>query len=208
MSWTLAEALACQPGAIDVIAIGGSAGSIETIGRLLAAVPGDFAAPIVVVVHLPRRRPSALVAALQVRSRLPVDEAQDKEPLRPGRVHVAPPDYHLLVDDGATLALSVEEPIHFSVPAIDVLFESAADVFGPRVAAVVLSGANNDGAAGLAAVARAGGVPLVLDPRECSSPEMPTAALEQTPNALVLSLADLVRVLAHLGAPRSRQRHA
>lgn len=208
MSWTLAEALACQPGAIDVIAIGGSAGSIETIGRLLDAVPGDFAAPIVVVVHLPRRRPSALVAALQVRSRLPVDEAQDKEPLRPGRVHVAPPDYHLLVDDGATLALSVEEPVHFSVPAIDVLFESAADVFGPRVAAVVLSGANNDGAAGLAAVARAGGVPLVLDPRECSSPEMPTAAREQTPNALVLSLADLVRVLAHLGAPRSRQRHA
>lgn len=208
MSWTLAEALACQPGAIDVIAVGGSAGSIETIGRLLDAVPGDFAAPIVVVVHLPRRRPSALVAALQVRSRLPVDEAQDKEPLRPGRVHVAPPDYHLLVDDGATLALSVEEPVHFSVPAIDVLFESAADVFGPRVAAVVLSGANNDGAAGLAAVARAGGVPLVLDPRECSSPEMPTAAREQTPNALVLSLADLVRVLAHLGAPRSRQRHA
>ncbi len=205
---TLAAALAYQPGAVDLIAIGGSAGSIEAIATLLDGVPGDFAAPIAVVVHLPRRRPSALLAALQARSRLPIVEAQDKEPLRPGRVHVAPPDYHLLVDEGATLALSVEEPIHFSVPAIDVLFESAADVFGPRAAAVVLSGANHDGANGLAAVARAGGLPLILDPRECSSPEMPTAALAQTPGALVLSLADLGRVLTRLGAPRSRERHA
>ena len=208
MTRTLANMRSPDPGSVDLIAIGGSAGAIETLARLFAGLPADYAAPLAVVVHLPRRRPSALAAALQTSCPLPIVEAQDKEPLRPGRVHVAPPDYHMLVDEGATLALSVEEPIHFSVPAIDVLFESAADVFGPRAAAVVLSGANQDGADGLAAVARAGGLPLILDPRECPSPEMPTAALARTPDALVLSLADLGRVLTHLGAPRSRERHA
>jgi two-component system chemotaxis response regulator CheB len=195
----LANALSPASRTVELIAIGGSAGSIETLARLLDGLPAAYAAPLAVVVHLPRRRPSALAAALQPISPLPIVEAQDKEPLRPGRVHLAPPDYHMLVDEGATLALSVEEPVNFSVPAIDVLFESAAAVFGPRLAAVVLSGANRDGAQGLAAVARAGGLALVQDPRECSSPEMPAAALASTPDAISVSLADLRRVLARLG---------
>jgi two-component system chemotaxis response regulator CheB len=203
MSRTLADVLG-EPGAVDLIAIGGSAGSIETLGRLFDGLPADFAAPIAVVVHLPRRRPSALAAALQPSSPLPIVEARDKEPLRPGRVHVAPPDYHMLVDEGPALALSVEEPVHCSVPAIDVLFESAADVFGARMVGVVLSGANHDGADGLSAVARAGGLALVHDPLECSSPEMPRAALARTPDALMLSLTDLRRVLGRLGARPER----
>jgi hypothetical protein len=140
-----------------------------------------------------RRRPTDELPAADRRS-------AGQGALVPGRVHVAPPDYHMLVDEGATLALSVEEPVHYSVPAIDVLFESAAVAFGPRVAAVVLSGANRDGADGLAAVARAGGLALVHDPRECVASEMPTAALASTPDAVALSLADLRRVLAGLGA--------
>jgi len=201
MSRTLQEVLTDEASAVDVIAIGGSAGAVGMLTRLLKSLAPDFVTPIVVVVHLPRRRPSALAAALQASSPLQVVEAQDKEPLRRGRVHLAPPDYHMLLDDGPVLALSVEEPVHFSVPSIDVLFESTADVFGPRAAAVVLSGANQDGADGLAAIARAGGLPLVLDPSDCSSPEMPRAALAQTPDAVVLSFADLVRALARLGAP-------
>jgi len=200
MTRTLANVLSPIPGTVDLIAIGGSAGAIETLARLFASLPADYAAPVAVVVHLPRRHPSALAAALQTSCALPIVEAQDKEPLRPGRVHVAPPDYHLLVDENATLALSVEEPVHFSVPAIDVLFESAAAAFGPRVAAVVLSGANRDGADGLAAVARAGGLALVQEPGECVASEMPTAALARTPDAVALPLADLRRVLAGLGA--------
>ncbi len=170
-----AEAL--PAGQLQVVAIGGSAGSIDALSVLLPALPATLRAAVVVVVHLPRERPSLLRNIFQPRCALPVREAQDKEPLEPGTIYFAPPDYHLLLDAGPALALSVDDPVHFSRPSIDVLFETAADACGDRLMAILLSGANADGAQGLAAVQAAGGVTMVQSPESSPMPYMPEAAL-------------------------------
>ena len=161
----------------EVVVIGGSAGSIDALAVLLPALPATLRAAVVVVVHLPRERPSLLCKIFGPRCAMPMREAQDKEPLEPGVVYFAPPDYHLLLDAGPTLALSVDDPVHFSRPSIDVLFESAADACGDKLVAILLSGANSDGAQGLAAVRAAGGATLVQSPASCTMPFMPEAAL-------------------------------
>lgn len=129
------------------------------------------------MLHLPPHRPSRLVEVLSARAALPVREPDDKEPLAPGVVYVAPPGYHLLVERDATFSLSVDEAVNFSRPSLDVLFESAADALGASLVGVVLSGASDDGAAGLAAIARAGGVTIVQAPASAEVPTMPEAAL-------------------------------
>jgi two-component system chemotaxis response regulator CheB len=171
---------------IELVVMGGSAGSLDALEALLPGLPRGFALPIVVVVHLPRSGPSALAEVLAAYTRLPVVEAEDKQPLAPATVHVARPGYHLLVDVGPALALAVDDPEHFSMPSLDVLFESAAATCGPDVAAVVLSGGNEDGSRGLAAVRAAGGVAAVQAPEDATIDVMPRAALRGCPDATVL----------------------
>lgn len=161
----------------SAIVIGGSAGSIEALGEILPALAPALPACVIVALHLPREQPSLLGDIFAPRCRLPVCEAQDKEPLVAGHIYFAPPDYHLLVDAGPALALSIDPPVHFSRPAIDVLFESAAHAYGQRLVAVLLSGANADGARGLLAVQRAGGTTLVQAPDSAYAAAMPQAAL-------------------------------
>ncbi|WP_242337305.1 MULTISPECIES: chemotaxis protein CheB [Anaeromyxobacter] len=182
-----------------IVVIGGSAGAIETLLEILPALPPGYPLPVVVVVHLPAGQPSLLAEVLGTRSALPVVEAEDKARACPGTVYLAPPDYHLLLEGDGTLALSVDAPVHHSRPAIDPLLESAADAFADGVVAVVLSGASSDGAAGLAAVRRAGGLAIVQDPATASSPLMPEAALRAADPELVLSPAELRVHLAALG---------
>lgn len=170
-----------------VVLIGGSAGALEVVSQLLGALPGDYATPIVVVIHLPRHRPSSLSEALSRTCRLPLREAQDKEPLAAGTVYLAPPDYHLLIDPGPSFALSVDEPVNFSRPSIDVLFESAADVVGAGCAGIIVSGANPDGARGLRAIHASGGLAIVQAPDDAEQRAMPEAAAAMTPDARVLS---------------------
>src|SRR5450830_1699903 len=134
-------------GRIDAIVIGASAGGVDALSTLLPALPAGAAASTFVVLHLPRERPSLLVNIVATKCAQPVREAQDKEPIERGVIYFAPPDYHLLVDAGPQLALSADEPVNFSRPAIDVLFESAADYYGERLLAIVLTGGNHDGAA-------------------------------------------------------------
>ena len=186
-------------GRIDAVVIGASAGGVEALCTLLPALPAGSRAVMFVVIHLPRQRPSLLASIFQARCRWPVLEAQDKEPVAPGTVYVAPPDYHLLLDEGPRIALSTDEPVNFSRPAIDVLFESAADLYRERLLAVVLTGANHDGAAGLAAVHERGGVALVQDPESAQVALMPAAALQRNPTSLVMSLDAIARLLATLG---------
>jgi two-component system, chemotaxis family, protein-glutamate methylesterase/glutaminase len=181
------------------VVVGASAGGVEALSRLLPALPARCPASVFVVLHLPRERPSLLVEVFQPHCVLPVREAQDKEPAAPGTVYVAPPDYHLLVDEGPQIALSTDELVHFSRPSIDVLFESAADVYGARLLGIVLTGSSPDGAEGLAAVQRAGGGAVVQRPDSARVPTMVEAALERTPSAASLTLdeiADLLRRLA------------
>ncbi|WP_028080239.1 chemotaxis protein CheB [Solimonas soli] len=181
---------------IDAVVIGASAGGIEALGLLLPALPAQLRAPVLIVQHIPRDRPSLLVDIFAPRCARPVREADDKEPVAPGTVYFAPPDYHLLVDRGPQLALSADELVHFSRPSIDVLFESAADAYGAHLLGIILSGANDDGAAGLAAVHRAGGMAVVQDPRGAQAETMPAAALQRTAAALVMSL-EAIRDLLH-----------
>lgn len=184
---------------IDAVAIGASAGGVEALCRLLPALPASARAAVFVVLHLPRDRPSLLASIFQARCALPVLEAQDKEPVAPGTVYVAPPDYHLLVDEGPRIALSTDVPVNFSRPAIDVLFESAADLYRERLLAVVLTGANHDGAAGLAAVQQRGGVAVVQDPESAQVALMPAAALQRNPTSRVMSIGEICDLLATLG---------
>jgi two-component system chemotaxis response regulator CheB len=182
----------------ETIVVGGSAGAFEALSRLLADLPGEFTVPIVIVLHLPRHRPSTLPKVLADEIGQPVREPQDKEPVASSTIYVAPADYHLLIDAGCVFALSVDEPVNFSRPSIDVLFESAADVLGARLAGILLSGANADGARGLKAIEEAGGLAIVQAPDDASSPEMPNAAIALCEHARVLSIRDIREYLLQL----------
>ena len=178
--------------------MGGSSGALEALSTLLPALPARCAIPVAIVVHLPAARPSHLAQVLGARTVLPVREAEDKEPIAAGTVYVAPPNYHLLVERTKTFALSTDEPVLFSRPAIDVLFESAADAYGAHLAGIVLTGASADGARGLSAVKRRGGLAIVQSPDGALAPEMPRAALSMTKADHVLSLPELAALLGRL----------
>ena len=180
---------------IDAVVIGASAGGVEALERVLACLPRDFSAVLLAVLHLPPDRPSAVAQLLGRHCALPVDEALDKQPLKPGTVLIAPPDYHLLVEPERAVALSVDEPVLYSRPSIDLLFESAALAYGPRLLALVLTGANQDGAEGAAAVKARGGRVWVQDPREALVPAMPEAALQRARADAVLGLQEICRRL-------------
>lgn len=184
---------------IDAVAIGASAGGVEVLSVLLSALPASCRASFLVVMHIPRERPSLLPEVFGAKCALPVREAEDKEPVQPGTVYFAPPDYHLLVDRGPAFALSSDAPVHFSRPSIDVLFDSAADIYGERLLGLILTGANQDGAEGLAAVGRAGGRTIVQEPGSAAVPFLPEAALQAGPVDFVLSLAQLQELFATWG---------
>jgi two-component system chemotaxis response regulator CheB len=186
------------PAQVDAIVIGGSSGALEALAVLLPAIPAACAVPIAIVIHLPPTRPSHLPEVLAPRATLPVREAEDKEPAEPGVIYVAPPNYHLLIERGRTFALSDDQPLHFSRPAIDVLFESAAEAYGARLAGVLLSGANADGAGGMNAIKRAGGLAIVQAPDDAETPVMPRAALALIQTDYVLPAREIGPMLGRL----------
>jgi two-component system chemotaxis response regulator CheB len=185
---------------IDAIVIGTSAGGVEALSTVLPALRIGVGAPVFVVLHLPREKPSLLVDIFTPKCALPVREAEDKQPVEPGTVYFAPPDYHLLIDDGPALALSTDEAVHFSRPSIDVLFESAADVYGARLLGIILTGASEDGASGLDAVRRAGGCTVVQQPETAQVSLMTEAALKLGPADFVLPLERIAELLRTLDA--------
>ncbi|MDR6625791.1 chemotaxis protein CheB [Caulobacter segnis] len=182
-----------------LVVIGASAGAVQALLALLPALPARFPLPVLVVVHVPPDRDNVLVPLLRAKCDLTVKEAEDKEPLVGGVIYFAPSDYHLLVESGGTLALSADEPVNYSRPSIDVLFESAADAFGDAVVGVIMTGANHDGAAGLRALLEAGGVAIVQDRAEAYATAMPDAALEACPTAFTMTLDAIASYLSSLG---------
>ena len=184
---------------IKAVAIGASAGAVQALLQVLPALPASFALPVLVVVHVPSDRENVLVSLLQAKCRVTVKEAEDKEPIVGGTVYFAPSDYHLLVETDQSLALSTDEPVNYSRPSIDVLFESAADAYGEALLGVVLTGANHDGAAGLKAVLDAGGLGIVQDRADAYAAAMPDAALEACPTASVMNLDAIASYLPSLG---------
>lgn len=188
----------------ECIVIGGSAGALEALYALLPALPADLPVPVALVVHVMAGRPSHLASILGDRTALRVKEAEDKEPLAPGTLYVAPPDYHLFVERRRCLALSVDEPVHYSRPAIDPLFESAADAFGAGLVGVVLSGANEDGARGLARVVARGGRAYAQTPVSAQVATMPEAAARFAAPCQLLTPAELGPTLAALARGAAR----
>jgi len=182
----------------EAVALGASAGALEALSAILPELPEGYPLPVMVVVHLPPDRKSLLADLLGQRCRLAVKEAEDKEEIVGGTVYLAPPDYHLMVEPDRRLSLSGEEPVQYSRPSIDVLFETAADAYGPGLVGVVLTGANSDGARGLRAICDAGGSALVQEPGEAMASAMPLAALAACPEASAMSLRAVARHLIGL----------
>jgi two-component system, chemotaxis family, protein-glutamate methylesterase/glutaminase len=187
-----------------IVVIGGSWGALRAMQVILAGLPAGLDATVAVALHRGADAgPGLLASILAGYGPLPVQEVDDKDPLVPGRVFLAPPDYHLLVD-GQSFALSVDERVHHSRPSIDVLFESAADALGERVVAVLLTGSNADGAAGLAHVRRRDGIALVQDPAGAERREMPEAAILAGAFDRILPLEEIAPALAaECGAGRA-----
>ena len=182
--------------AYDAVVIGASAGAVDALSQLLPALAKDSALSIMIVVHLPPDTESTLASLLASRCKIAVKEAEDKEAIQPATAYLAPPNYHLLIEPDFTLSLSVEEPVLFSRPSIDVLFESAADAYGDALVGVILSGSNSDGAHGLQRVEAAGGLALVQEPESAAFSAMPEAALKACSNARSLKIPDLAAFLA------------
>jgi two-component system chemotaxis response regulator CheB len=180
---------------VEAVVIGASAGALEALSLILPMLPEGFKPPVLVVVHVPPNKRSVLAELFERKCRLPVREAEDKEPIARGTVYFAPPDYHLLVEADRCMSLSSDEPVLFSRPSIDVLFESAADAYGSALIAIILTGANHDGAEGMKAVVNAGGIALVQDPDGAFASAMPQAAIELCPTARVMSLSAIAKYL-------------
>ncbi|WP_096695574.1 chemotaxis protein CheB [Polaromonas sp. AER18D-145] len=180
----------------QAVVIGASAGGVQALMALLSDLPRSFQLPIVAVLHLSEDRPSQLADIFRHKLQRPVREADDKESIAPGTLYFASPGYHLSVEKDRTFSLSVEEPVHYSRPSIDVLMESAADAYGAGLVGILLTGANADGAAGLARIRQLGGLTIVQDPAEALAVTMPEAAIRTMPPDFILPL-DGIRSLLH-----------
>ena len=182
-----------------IVVVGTSWGGLSAVRELVRALPRAFSLPIVVVQHRHPDSDHLLSTLLQDSTPLPVSEVEDKAPIVPGGVYLAPADYHLLVEDGH-FSLSMDEPVQYSRPSIDVAFASVADVYGRRAAGVVLTGANADGARGLRRIVDRGGLGFVQTPGTAESPTMPAAAIQAVPEARVMTIAEIGAALGTLPA--------
>ncbi len=173
-----------------LVVIGASMGGLSALETVLLALPEGFLVPIAVVMHRSVESTSGLLQVLRKHSALRVQEPHDKEPIRSGYVYIAPPDYHLMVENGS-FALSTDAPELYARPSINVLFESAADTYGAGVVAVVMTGASSDGSRGAVRVKEAGGTVIVQDPATAESSLMPQSALRATQTDRVMNLKDI-----------------
>lgn len=179
----------------QAVVIGTSAGGFQATKILLSRLREDLRGVIIIVQHLSSRSNDSMVKLLDEVSRLPVKEAEDKEPIVSGTVYLCPPDYHLLIEREKRFTLSADPKVNFSRPSIDVLFESAAEVYRDRLVGVVLTGANADGSAGLQLVKSYGGMAVVQNPAEADYPEMPTAAAAAVKVDATMTLAEIADFL-------------
>ena len=181
-----------------IVVVGVSKGGLLALEVLLGGLPADFPWPVVICQHRAPDRSAPLDEILRQYTPLKVVEAEDKIELAPVTVYLAPPDYHLLIEREGCLSLSVDAPVSWARPSVDVLFESAADACGAAVIAVILTGANNDGAAGAAAVKARGGMLIVQDPETAESPAMPQAAIDAAVPDRILPLDEIAPYLSDL----------
>ena len=191
----------------EIVVVGASYGGLSALQQLLPELSPDFPLPVVIVQHRKKDGDDGLCEYLRKRCPLPLIEPEDKEKVEPGRVYLAPRDYHLLIEE-SIFALSTESPVAYARPSIDVLFESAADIYHERIIGVILTGANRDGANGLAKIKALGGLTVVQEPATAESRSMPDAAMSATKVDRVLPLPEIAPFLNELCHPIQRLLHA
>lgn len=184
------------------IVIGVSAGGMHALCTIIPALPAEFPLPVIVIQHLSPHSDNYTTRHLDKISNIRVKEVDEKEKILPGIVYTAPPNYHVLVEEDETFSLSVEERINWARPSIDVLFESAADVYGPALIGVILTGSNNDGSKGLKKIKEEGGLALVQDPHTAEVDGMPLAAIETTKVDHILKLEEIAPFLVKLASQK------
>jgi two-component system, chemotaxis family, protein-glutamate methylesterase/glutaminase len=175
------------------IVIGGSAGSFQVITKLLAALPQDFDLPIILCLHRLKHVRHGFVEALNIKSVKPLEEPNDKDSIKRGRIYLAPANYHLCLELGNYFSLSTEEMVNNSRPAIDITLETASYVYKNKLIGILLSGANKDGAWGMKKIKERGGFTIVQDPSDCMIDTMPTAAMKITEIDMVLKVDGLIK---------------
>ena len=183
---------------IKAIVIGVSQGGLDALNHLLPMLPRTFNKAVIIVQHRSADSDGYLIEHLNLVSEIKVKEAEEKELIAAGIVYVAAPGYHLLVETDGTLSLNDDEPVNLTRPAIDVLFDSAADYFGQAVLGIILTGNNSDGAKGLLAIKNTGGLAVVQDPDEALVSSMPKAAIKITQVDQVLPLLKIGEFLVNL----------
>jgi len=187
-----------------IVVIGASAGGMEALDKIVSAFDKDFFIPVVIVQHLAPSSENYLVNYLDEHSHLKVVEATEKQNILPGHIYLAPPNYHLLIEDDQTLSLAVSEKVNFSRPSIDVLFETAIMAFRSKVIGVLLTGASRDGAEGMRLIHEAGGMTIVQDPKDAFVPVMPQAAINHTTVDYILPLEEIAPFLNTISSAKQR----
>lgn len=183
---------------IEAIVIGASAGGIRALMLLLGKLPAHFRVPIIIVLHMPDTRESRLAEVFQHHTAMTVTMAEDKERISPGTIYFAGPGYHLSIERERCFSLSCEEPLHYSRPSIDFLMSSAADAYGASLAGILLTGANQDGAEGMAGIHNNGGLTIVQDPAEAEMAFMPQAALDLFTPDFIMPLEQIQHLIFRL----------
>lgn len=178
-----------------VIVMGLSSGGMEALKTIFAALPGNFKIPIVIVQHLSPRSDSQWIEILNKRYGITIKEAEEKEMIKSGTIFLAPPNYHLLLEKNGSFSLSIDERVSYARPAIDVLFDTAAEAFGKKVVGVVMTGSNQDGAAGLKKIKKCGGLAVVQNPETAFSSYMPQEAISQAEPHHILDLQGIIAFL-------------
>ena len=186
-----------------IVVIGVSAGGADALDKILLSLPASFPLPVAIVQHLHPDQNSYMVEHLNRKWKMNVEEAIDKTAVEGGNIYFAPPNYHLLIEDENTFALSVDEKVCYSRPSIDILFKSAADVYGEAVLAIILTGANSDGTDGIKYIKRKGGTTIAQDPDEAYSPIMPQSAIDTGKIDKILTLKDISNILYKIEASKN-----
>jgi len=181
-----------------VVIVGGSAGSLEVLMKVLPQLTPMSKFALVFVLHRKSAEDSTLEELIAMKTVIPVKQVEDKTPLLPGFIYVAPSDYHLLFETHHQLSLDTSEKVNYSRPSIDVSFESAAEVYGPQLTGILLSGANSDGTNGLKVIKQQGGTVVIQDPATAEMPFMPRTALENVTPDFVLGVEELLQFINNI----------
>lgn len=185
---------------IEAVVMGASWGGLGAVSTIFSKVPWNIAVPVVLCQHQYPHAVSNLPSVMRTRTKLKVIEVEDKMPLEPGNLYICPPNYHTLIERDRHFALNIDPAVMYCRPAVDVLFQSAAEAYGPTLAGIILTGANEDGAAGLLHVSRCGGMPIVQKPATAEVAVMPEGALKRVPWSHVMTLEEIGELVGSLVA--------